>query len=208
MSIATKLTLTIRPGFIGGVNSLGYIGCSETWMSVEGYHSLSTKNLFWPPISKYSGGAIDACCWLTETSQYWAAYDAAVVQYGQPNTIWHELCGVTGTYPDQTWANMQAFWEILSRHSPGVPVYFSLINAFNPPTLCGKLPPDVMVQQQDMVNRSIAASRTSAVSYVTILPGPVMGPLDITTMIAPGNCHPNAAGELLLGAQLVDFFDG
>lgn len=178
-----------------GELTVGYIGCSDTWMSVTGYYMFPNAALFWPSDARYSGGGIDSAGWANASTYYWAEYELEVSSFGQPKAIWVEDCGSNSTNP---WSDVLQFFTILNQVSPGVPVYMSSISNFLPNGTCPRAGLTGVPQTENMTKMAIAKGLALA--------GPIMGPLGPTTLDS-SRCHPNTAGELLLGAQLVKFFD-
>ena len=195
-------------------DSIGYIGCSETWMSVGlptgyGYHAVSTKNLLWPQLAQYSGGYIGPGDkgWSNATNYMWTVFSNEIAAWGMPQAVWVEACGVVGpdgvtianaTYAMQTFAQ---FFSILRSKVPTAPIYLSMINNFTQwsPPLCARMTLSQYDTMDSYINHQVSIGNAYA--------GPVMGPLTATTILTGSTCHPNPAGQNLLGAQLVQFFD-
>lgn len=178
---------------------IGYIGCSDTWMTIDGYYQQPNNiGLFWAVDQAIDGGGITSSLWANASSHYWATYDSEVSLYGQPKAVWVEDCG---SYSGSLgWSDMQQFFAILKQHSPSAVVYISPISDFVPNGLCDKEGTTGVQNTTDIVNLAIANGYALA--------GPIMGPLNMSTTLVDSRCHPNEAGELLLGSQLVQFFDG
>ncbi len=196
-----------------GQDVIGYVGCSETWMSVgdnsAGYHYLSARNLFWPLISAYSGGYIGLGDkgWSNASNYMWTFFDKEVQTYGQPQAVWVEACGVANpdgkTIANASYAQLMfsEFFSLLRSHAPGATVYLSMINNFTSwsPPLCSRM----TLQQYDAMDSYVKYQVGIGAAHA----GPVMGPLTASTILTGSTCHPNPAGQNLLGEQLVQFFD-
>ena len=184
--------------------TVGYVGCSDTWMTIQGYYMQPNAGLFWDADSAYSGGGIDNSGWANASTHYWTTYDQEVSVYGQPKAVWVEDCGsgVDGTAADDAtvWSLIQQFFVILKEKSPSATVYMSSINDFLPNGTCPRTGLTDVPQTERMTRLAVADGLALA--------GPIMGPLVLNGTLDSSRCHPNTAGELLLGSQLVQFFDG
>jgi hypothetical protein len=102
------------------------------------------------------------------------------------------------------WTEIQHFFSILKNKTPNAVVYMSPINHLVPLGTCYMVNATAEAQTDNMVNM--------AISNGYALAGPIMGPLYNMTgypnMLDNTKCHPNDYGERVLGAQLIEFFDG
>jgi hypothetical protein len=180
------------------VNSIGYIGCSNSHASVEGYHHVSgNKDLLWPA---YASGAGRIDYWADNNSSYWTNYDGMVVSYGQPKKVWVQLCEAWSNVRNN-YAQVQQMLTNLRQHSPNADAVISAINVYNPfGGLCYLMGP------QGQGENDTDNWRDKAVADKLAWLGPSMGPLTESLVIGDG-CHPNVSGKLLLGGQLHSFFD-
>ena len=184
-----------------GVHKIGYVGCSNTRDSVTGYHNTKgNRNLFWTPYNT-GGGTIDL--WANSKSSFWSLFSEQIQNFGQPQVVWVELCENFIKVPD-TYAEVQQLLANLKVHAPNAEVFISPINTYNPSAgLCTLM--GTAGQGETDTNswalQAVAAQLASA--------GPVLGPLTKTLIQSTDatQCHPNSQGELLLGGQLVQFFD-
>ncbi|MBI4152484.1 amidohydrolase family protein [Candidatus Woesearchaeota archaeon] len=72
--------------------SIGYIGCSNTRETVEGYHYLGGKKM-WDYERRYgSGTLLDWSRNVDEKSKYWDAFEDLLEKYPETKTIWWQLC--------------------------------------------------------------------------------------------------------------------
>ena len=182
-----------------GVHSIGYLGCSNTRDSVSGYETTAgNRNLFWnPAYFDTGGGTIEQ--WANSASSYWTKFGDQLRIYGQPAVVWVQLCE---NYPktQNTYTEVQQLFTILKQRVPSGAFYLSAINIYNPSTLCSFMGPNGQ-GETDTVKW-----RDQAVAAGLALRGPDMGLLTATTTTFDG-CHPNTAGESLLGTELFSFFD-
>jgi hypothetical protein len=176
---------------------VGYIGCSNSLDSVNGYAATPGKQLMWPGYNT-NGGRIDL--WAQSDSPYWLAFGQMVLQQGPPKAVWVQLCEDLLRQRD-TFTEVQSMFANLRHHAPGATYYVSAINIYNPLAgLCS-----FMGQQgqgeTDTTNWAGQAAKTGLAKQ-----GPQMGPLTASLVVSDG-CHPNQAGSTLLGKELHAFFD-
>ena len=181
------------------VHSIAWVGCSNSWQSVVGYHATpGNQNLFWDT-ARYNTGGDRVDQWAISIFPAWRLFDIQVQHYGQPSEVWVQLCERYDTNPS-TYAQVRSIFSILKNHAPNATYYLSAINIYNPTNICSFMGPSGQGETDTL------AWRDQAVAEGLALRGPDMGPLDATNTNG-GLCHPNDAGELLLGRELKDFFD-
>lgn len=184
--------------------TIGYIGCSNTWMSA-GMYAQEPGNLhrLWPTYD-ISGGTINS--WADPSSTFWGSYMSMVKKYGQPPTVWFELCEAAGAFEGDpampaSYDMVKAALANLKAISPNAQVYISPINTYDPnPGLCALMGTN---------GQGVTDTQTWAAQAVTdglALAGPQLGPLTAATTQSDG-CHPSSAAQPLIGGQMVDFFD-
>lgn len=179
--------------------TIGFIGCSNTWMSVAGYHMVAgNKNRLWPQYAT-GGGSVDK--WASASSNYWTLYRQQVAKFGQPQKVWVQLCENYQASP-ASYAMVQQMLANLKAISPNATPYISAINIYNPfAGLCALMGPAGQ-GETDTVNWA-----AQAVAAGLGVAGPAMGPLDVS-LLQPDHCHPtNPTGAVFLGGQLVGAFD-
>jgi hypothetical protein len=192
-----EIPTTSVPGLT--THSVGYIGCSNTSQTVEGYHDLGfSEEVFWEPDKgddeEDSGGTIAS--WANPSFKGWREFDQQVALYGDPALVWIQICdnedpSVTLEHVEQAILNLRA-------HVPESTIlYVSPLNAYQPKTLCDLVGPDGIEDNVALVDQAVGMGLT--------LPGPELGPLTIDTTRAD-RCHPNGEGMALLGEQLAEFF--
>jgi hypothetical protein len=174
-------------------HSIGYVGCSNSADAVGGYYLVMNVGLFWNPYST-GGGSLDR--WANPSSQYWVNFDAQIRQYGQPIEVWIQICE-RATYP-LTYSMVQQTFLILNQHAPSAKYYISPLNSYNPSNICSLTGPNGVADATALANEAVSNGLASA--------GPVLGPLTAQNTQSD-LCHPNTAGEILLGGQLASFFD-
>jgi hypothetical protein len=183
-----------------GVNQIGYIGCSNTMMSVQGYHGVG-GNKFWPQYNT-SSGAIQF--WAqTSQNQFWGGYVTNIFNYSQPLIVWAQLCENVNSYAPTDYAHVTQMLTNLRRLSPGATVYVSAINSYNPVGMCVDMGPTNQGYTDSV------AWRDQAVADGLASLGPDMGPLTLSPpLVVSDKCHPSTTGMQFLGNQLKTFFDG
>jgi len=75
--------------------SIGYIGCSNTRETVEGYHYLGGKKM-WDYERRYGSGTLLDWSRNLEDSKYWDVFDELLKKHPETKTIWWQLCIMDG----------------------------------------------------------------------------------------------------------------
>lgn len=182
---------------------VGVVGCSNTDQAVVGYTSLSSKDRLTP--GDLGGGT--AAIWGNPTHAryplYWALYDERRPSSGYPET-WVQLClrssehgGVFDVVEQDLVTHIV---EQIVKRDPGITIWISPINFYGGGQVCTATGPD---------GPAIAgqAADWGAATFGNVFRGPDLGPLLPEHIGVRDDCHPNEAGEALMGAQLVEFFD-
>jgi hypothetical protein len=186
-------------------HKVGYIGCSNSHDTVDGYHlSAGNKNYLWPSYDT-EGGSIDK--WTSPTSPYWSSYSTMVKRYGQPKYVWVQLCERADEGSFNTYDQVKMMIAILKRQSPNAMAIVSGINDYSPnPGLCDLMGTASATSPGNGVyDTKLWADQLVADKLVRIR-GPYLGPLTAQLTLNDG-CHPNRAGRLLLGNQLRKVID-
>lgn len=187
----------------GAVGPIGVVGCSNSEMSVYGYLKVSNEDKL---VTGDLGGGAESI-WGNpsdrEYSKYWGAYDGARPGSGY-NGVWIQVCLRTPDHlgafdaDEQNWTSHIV--EQIHARDPGIPIWISGVNSYAGGAECSSIGPDgpaIAAQTADW-----AAQNLTGVSR-----GPDLGPLLPGDIGGRDDCHPNEAGQVLLGAQLADFFD-
>jgi hypothetical protein len=154
---------------------------------------VQNKQRLWQPYST-GGGSLDK--WTMTGSNYWSLFDQQVQKYGQPSEIWIQICELA-THP-LTFADAQQTVAILKQHVSTTVFYISQLNAYAPSSICALTGPNGVADSARLVNQTVSSGLA--------LRGPILGPLTAQNTVSD-MCHPNVAGEQLLGSELVAFFD-
>lgn len=175
--------------------TLGFVGCSVTNNAIAGYE-LVGGSLFWPPVSDYGGGGISAWALdLSDMSRYWSAFEQAVADHPQTDTLWLQLCTAERTASQDTFANTRVIIDEIHRRLPDVTLFISAQPGYSD-GVCRITGEDGPARMQDIVNQVVAGQLAKA--------GPVVGPLRRNQ--TSDGCHANNEGQRLLGRQLARFF--
>lgn len=175
--------------------TVGYVGCSMSQNSVEGYEAVGGTNM-WTFRLPYGGGTIgrwnDA---LSGRGDYWGGFDKALDLNPNTSVVWWNLCTVKGS-PQDSFENAVAVLDEIETRIPGVEVYVSAQPPYSGGHVCGLAGdggPELMEQvAQQLIDAGLVQR------------GPNMGPLSKPE--TRDGCHANEDGQAVLGRQLLDFF--
>lgn len=117
--------------------------------------------------------------------------------------MWFQVClrtiehGGAFDADEQNWTSHIV--EQIHLRDPGIPIWISGLNTYEDGVVCD-------ATGVDGPAISAETAQWGAQNLSDVFLGPMLGPLG-SGDLARDNCHPNSAGEALLGAQLVEFFD-
>ncbi len=175
--------------------TVGYVGCSMSQNSVEGYEAVGGTNM-WTFRLPYGGGTIGR--WndgLSGRGDYWGGFDKALDLNPDTSSVWWNLCTVKGS-PQDSFENAVSVLDEIQNRIPGVDVFVSAQPPYADGHVCalaGDGGPELMEQlAQQLVDAGLVQQ------------GPDMGPL--TKAETRDGCHANEDGQQILGQQLLDFF--
>lgn len=173
-----------------GVGPVGFIGCSVTHQSTNGYRRLDGERL-WTDVHNYAGGGV--IYWADPNDEHWDAFDAALAIADQPVALWFQFCSHEGDTTQATLytASLQVL-DLLAARCPNVPIYVSALNGYSP-------------SDPEIPNAAMTAAVAQLVSEGRCYDGPHMEDILLTEDETDG-AHPNDAGERRLGAVLLDFW--
>jgi hypothetical protein len=173
------------PGPAPSGPAVGYLGCSNTEMAVQGYHDVAGTGRFWPALP-YGGGSLDQ--WTDPASHYWTTFSAELA-VSPVDRIWWHLC----LHPGTTLAQAQTVLGILRSKVAATPVFASAMATYASPTECTIADP---ADSQAILTALLAAGQVQQ--------GPLLTPL------SPANttdgCHPDQATRDADGQSLHSFF--
>jgi hypothetical protein len=195
--LAFTWNVVIDAPAVRAANEDGYIGCSMTANTIDGYRALGATR-FWPtPGYRIGGGILGR--WSTDSSTWWAEYDQQISSFGPAATLVFMVCagkagaGVSNSIMSAALAVAEAKAEGAAIVVVGQPEYAD-------GHLCRVLG-NTLAQQETAL-----AKVRSAVAHALSLgaeSGPTLPDLGPTT--TTDGCHANDAGKALLGQALLDW---
>jgi hypothetical protein len=184
----------IAPADLSG--TVGYVGCSMSQNSVEGYETLGGSNM-WSFRAPYGGGGIGR--WFVDIDgdrgEYWEGFDDQLASHPDTAAVWLNICTVRENRLDSFDSAATVIAEITAR-IPAATIYVSAQPAYTDGHFCGLA--------GDGGPEAMAEVAAAVVDAGLALPGPVMGPL--TEAQTRDGCHANEDGQRILGGQLLEFF--
>jgi hypothetical protein len=201
------------PGEVG--DAIGYVGCSNSASSVEGYHLVGGQAM-WPFIRNYGGGTLRT--WSQNiggaSDQWWSSFIKQ--QALMPaNTFWFQMCSKAADVNDNEIEQAKAIIAEIKTRVPGATVFVSALNEFVAPHvcfLCGENGPALMQETADAVVASGEAQAGpdvgTLIAYCTTSECGVSssGAMNSTNQVTSDGCHPNTKGKQDLGTVLKTFF--
>ncbi len=171
--------------------TVGYVGCSNSQMTVGGYHTGHGPGRVWPAIASFGGGSVDQ--WVPgarHAVDLWTLFDSAAAAQ-PPAVVWLHVC----THPGATTAQGRAVVAELRNHiGATVPIYASPLATYQVAGECTMAdPPSSAAIVDDLVGAGLAER------------GPTLTPLSPATTLSDG-CHPNPAQQVVDGDVLAGFF--
>lgn len=174
---------------------IGYVGCSNTWQSVEGYHAVGGTQ-FWDVNEQYGGGNVTA--WFDElpATGHWELVDSNLAEHPETNKIWWQLCIRQSQSTPYEYA--EAVLAGIRDRFPDATIYVSPLAEY-PDAVCG-------LTGRFGVDRSIELVEELLEKNKDLVAGPVLEPLtEDKTM--PDHCHINEDSRPIVGQELKTFFD-
>lgn len=183
------------------VPAVGYVGCSNTYMEVGGYHADGGQAL-WASNSAYSTGTVIR--WATDPSPLWDAFDQ--MEAARPTaTVWWNLCiHLPETDADSYTAALTDI-SIMQAKIPGVVIYASALQPYVAPHVCSACGADGPARAQTLVDRLVSEGRVLAGPTLPALRGPDSAGTGKNELQSDG-CHPNNLGQTIEGQTLLSFF--
>lgn len=180
---------------------IGYIGCSNTMQSIEGYLRIGGETL-WDfsddEIHQYDSGTVSQWSDPEERSyeRFWTTFNNNLARNPNTKIIWWQLC-----MPEDDLTNYeQAVYVIeqLREKIQNVTIYVSPLNSFEEQGSCN-------ITGIVGVERSVELAKELDANNEDVLLGPVLGPLGQDSL-EEDLCHLNNKGMAKIGLQLDDFF--
>ncbi|MGZ8184383.1 MAG: thrombospondin type 3 repeat-containing protein [Methylobacter sp.] len=183
-----------------GAAQIGYVGCSMTEDTVEGYHDLGGTSL-WPDAEGvYGGGGVtEWASALNDSSRYWFWFQETLNDHPETSMVWWQLC----TSADEEGSDQQlledarAIRDEIRRRAPNATIYVSSQPDYAD-QVCKIAGPDGPQKMQDLAAQLVSEGGVET--------GPVIGPLT-SDQVGNDGCHANTEGKVFMGQQLMEFFD-
>ncbi|MGF1666772.1 MAG: hypothetical protein ACFCVC_10945, partial [Acidimicrobiia bacterium] len=125
----------VAPADIEG--TVGFVGCSMSQNSVEGYETLGGSNM-WSFRAPYGGGGIGR--WFVDIgddrSRYWEGFDDQLASHPDTAAVWLNLCTVRQNQLD-SFESAAAIIDEVSSRIPDVTIYVSAQPSYTDAHFCG-----------------------------------------------------------------------
>src|SRR3989344_4032383 len=178
--------------------TIGFIGCSNTRETVEGYHYVGGTKM-WDYERHYGSGTLLDWSRDVDDSTYWNVFDKLLKKYPNTKTIWWELC-IMDKERTTSYEHANIILNEIRKRIPSVVIYVSALAEYTD-GVCeitgtwGLEKGKELVQEIDLKNQDVFL-------------GPFLGPMSLKETAKDG-CHLSSPdGKRKLGTQLKDFFDG
>lgn len=192
-NIAERLPQGPQPGA-----SIGYIGCSNTRETVEGYHRMGGQKM-WSYDKRYDSGAVlDWARQANTDNKYWDVFDDLLAEHPETKTIWWQLC-IRDDERKTSYEHAAAILEQIRKRIPGTTIYISALADYTQ-GVCEITGTWGLEKAKELV-QDLNANNDD------VFPGPVLGPMTPADTAKDG-CHLKSPdGKRKLGTQMRQFFD-
>lgn len=201
---STTTTTTSAPDEPGrGTGVIGVVGCSNSAIAAAGYDAVSDRDYLTQ--GGLTGGSVEV--WgnprPARYQRYWGMYDSRRPADGYTGT-WVQLCIRTtehhGSFNDNIKGWIEEIIGQIQERDPGIPIWISPVNTFADDVDCSTIGPEGPAIAAEAADWAVA-------NLPGVERGPDLGPISADQMDPTSACHPNRDGSLVLGEQLVEFFD-
>jgi hypothetical protein len=178
----------------GGLD--GWIGCSMTAQTFDGYRSLGGQQFYGGREYRVGGG--DLLRWTSSNSRWWVEYRQQEALFGEPDRLVVMVCSSGGAAP--TNPQMEAVLQIAEAEAPNAEIVVMRQPGYIAGHHCPLIAPTLAQQE------AVFSAQQAVVSHAVALgatPGPVLPLLGPTT--TRDGCNANAAGRALLGQTMVNW---
>ncbi|TSC79961.1 MAG: amidase [Candidatus Peregrinibacteria bacterium Gr01-1014_25] len=177
--------------------SIGYIGCSNTRQTVEGYQRLGGTKM-WPYEKRYDGGAVRDWAQDAERgNKYWDVFDELLEEHPNTRAVWWQLC--IRQEDDTKYDDTVAILAEIRKRIPGVKVYVSPLPGYTT-GVCGITGTVGIEKAKELAGRLDS-------EHADVFAGPVLGPMTPADTEEDG-CHLSIPDGLRkLGTQMLEFFE-
>ena len=203
--VKTPEPIPNTPPVISDDSAIGFIGCSNTGQTVNGYYAAGGERIWavdksvainqgtYPP---FGGGTVNKWSETLDNNIYWDIFDEYLALHPDTKTVWWQLCiKQTDVF---TYDTAHIVLEEIRERIPGVTVYVSPLPPFTDHTcsITGKTGFERMNGLAEEL-----AEKEDDVSLAPVLPGLVR-----SENVQDG-CHMTPAGSKKVGTALKEFFD-
>ncbi len=187
-----------KSNYIPGQASIGYIGCSNTRETVEGYHRVGGGDM-WDYDKRYDSGAVkDWALDAEPEKRYWNVFDELLEENPKTKFIWWELC-IRDDERETNYEQAQIILNEIRQRIPDAVIYVSALADYTE-GVC-EITGTFGIEKAKELVRELENNNAD------VFPGPVLGPMaPIDT--AKDGCHLSSPdGKRKLGNQMKKFFD-
>src|SRR3989338_345651 len=174
---------------------IGYLGCSNTIQTVQGYYLVGGKKI-WKPDMRYDSGSVAQ--WvdgIKNENRFWKAFDDNLRENPGTNAIWWELC-----IPEEqlvSYENAVLVLDAIRKRIPEVVIYVSGLPEYTD-GIC-------RITGTAGIKRGLELVKELSSGNNDVLPGPALGPMTPEYTDDYG-CHLAFEGKKALGKQMAMFF--
>jgi hypothetical protein len=178
--------------------TVGYLGCSLTWQTVDGYHLLGGQRM-WPPLEGMGEGDIPILAMELSAppAAHWDLFGQALARY-PATAFWVEACFLTSQIGPQNVAQAELVIAHIRELVPGAKIYLSPMNGWDPADGCGKASSAAVATARRVTDAVVADGVALRGPTLPILP----------EAEALDSCHPDKNGRTLLAGALLDWLGG
>lgn len=195
LTILSVCLLALGASAGASTHTVGYVGCSNTSLGVEGYEALGGES-FWVPSGSYHSPALT---YSRGTVLNWQKDGTFFKQFDAFNKsrpasrVWFQVCQFA--WESNSASSAAALSDLMAIHAraPTATVYVSALSGYTQPT-CRANNPSPSIRDQLLGLR-----------YSWVKRGPDMPALPPTQVFDDG-CHPNLLGQASIGKALLRFF--
>src|SRR3989344_2695172 len=179
------------------LQTIGFIGCSNTRETVEGYHHVGGKKM-WDYERRYGSGTLIDWSQNPDDSKYWDVFDGLLKKYPETKAIWWQLC-IMDEDRATSYEHASIILNEIRKRIPDAAIYVSALADYSEGVCSitgtwGLKKGKELAQELDSKNADV-------------FPGPVLGPMSAKETAKDG-CHLSSPdGKRKLGNQMRLFFD-
>jgi hypothetical protein len=169
---------------------MGYIGCSMAQNVADGYRTVGGRRM-WGGYGTY-GYVVQN--WTNTNSEAWQLFDGQVALYGQPSTVWIQIC--IFVWDGATYAEVTQMIANTREHAPGATIYITGQPFYIEDNECFLAGADGPQLTDDLAQQA-GNDPSQDVIYSGIF-------TLLDSEVSSDGCHANSAGEIALGNQAVE----